>query len=187
MTGEPPTSDLVAGSATESPGALLRRYSAFVYEEAELLDSMDFDRWLDLFDEDSIYWLPVDPAATSPLDTLNLVYDDRARLADRVSRFRSGFSFSETPASRTSHLLANLRLVGAEEAARTTTERPLQLGEVVLAGRGTIARLRRSAVDTFHARLSWVLRPAPGSFTIVMKRIDLLQSQEPLPLLTFLL
>jgi len=176
--------------AARPPGGeadLLRRCSSFVYEEAELLDTMDLDRWLELFDADSIYWLPVDPSVTSPLDTLNLVYDDRARLGDRVARFRSGFSFSETPESQTSHLLSNLRLVDADVVTRTLSSRPLDSGEVALAGRGTIARLRRGTCDTLHARISWVLRPANLSFTIVMKRVDLLQSQEPLPLLTFLL
>lgn len=181
--------DLDHGAAVPSgwEADLLRRCSAFVYEEAELLDTVDLDRWLGCFDADSIYWLPIDPSVTSPLDTLNLVYDDRARLGDRVARFRSGFSFSETPESQTSHILANLRLVDADDAARTISSRPLQSGEVALVGRGTIARLRRGACDTLHARMSWVLRPAGATFTILIKRVDLLQSREPLPLLTFLM
>jgi hypothetical protein len=38
-----------------------------------------------------------------------------------------------------------------------------------------------------HARVTWVLRAEGDSFSIVMKRIDLLNAGEPLPVLAVLL
>jgi len=48
-------------------------------------------------------------------------------------------------------------------------------------------RARQETVDEFHARIMWILRETGDSFGIVMKRIDLLSAQHPLPVLTFLL
>ena len=168
-------------------GDLLGRCSQFVYQEAELLDRLEFDQWLDLFDEESVYWLPIDVTTSSPLDSLNLIYDDRPRLRDRLARLQSGFAFSEAPASQTSHMLSNLRLVTADEYAHSVDDRGLPDDDVALAGRAAIARLRHGSCDLYHARTVWVLRPAGGTFKIRMKRIDLLNAREPLPLLTFLL
>ena len=33
----------------------------FVYHEAELLDTGNFDAWLDLFTTDGVYWMPLEP------------------------------------------------------------------------------------------------------------------------------
>jgi benzoate/toluate 1,2-dioxygenase subunit beta len=169
------------------PGDLLGRCSQFVYEEAELLDRMEFDQWLDLFDEESVYWFPIDTTTSSPLDSLNLIYDDRPRLCDRLARLQSGFAFSEAPASQTSHMLSNLRLVTADEYARSVDDRGLPDGDLALAGRAAIARVRQGTCDVYYARTVWALRPAGVNLKIRMKRIDLLNAQEPLPLLTFLL
>ena len=48
-------------------------------------------------------------------------------------------------------------------------------------------RARQETVDEFRARIMWILRETGDSFGIVMKRIDLLSAQHPLPVLTFLL
>jgi 3-phenylpropionate/cinnamic acid dioxygenase small subunit len=32
----------------------------FVYHEARLLDQRDFLKWVDLFTEDAIYWMPLE-------------------------------------------------------------------------------------------------------------------------------
>jgi benzoate/toluate 1,2-dioxygenase subunit beta len=168
-------------------GDLLERCSRFIFEESDLLDANELDRWLELFDQTSVYWLPVDVAGTEPLDTLNLIYDDRNRLGDRVARLQTGFAFSEVPESRTSHLVSNLRLLGASELVASAYGPGLAEGDVAVAGRGTIARLRLGACETFHVRLVWVLHPVGPTFTIRVKRVDLLTAAEPLPLLTFLL
>jgi benzoate/toluate 1,2-dioxygenase subunit beta len=174
-------------TATYRSDGLLAQCSRFIYEEAELLDSMKLEAWLDIFDETAIYWLPIDSTKTSPVDTLNLIYDDRLRLVDRVSRLRSGHAFSEVPESRTSHMIANLRLLEETEFAASVHSEGLVEEEIAVAGRGTVARLRLGTCRLFHLRTAWVLRPDGDSFKIRMKRIDLLDAQEPLPLLTFLL
>lgn len=166
---------------------ILEQCAQFVYTEAELLDSLDLDAWLALFDDPCTYWLPMQAGQNDAADHLNLIYDDRARLEDRVSRLRSGFSFAEEPGSRTSHLISNVRVLPSAETALVVGEVPVLGADVGLSARSMIARARGGSVEQFHARLTWLLRPADSTFRIVVKRVDLLNASDPMSLLTFLL
>ncbi|HVW41701.1 MAG TPA: aromatic-ring-hydroxylating dioxygenase subunit beta [Amycolatopsis sp.] len=165
---------------------LTARCARFVYAEAELLDERRLDEWTNLFAEDALYWLPMNPEQADPGDGLNLVLDDLPRLRDRVSRLTSGLAFSEEPHSRTSHLIGNVRLLPGEQAGRLAG-RPVAGGEHVVAARCVVGRSRRGTTETFHARTVWILRPTGDDFVIVVKRVDLLNAADPLPVLTFLL
>jgi benzoate/toluate 1,2-dioxygenase beta subunit len=167
--------------------AVVSRSTEFLFDEAELLDARRLDEWASLFSDDAVYWLPMDPDQAAPGDGLNIIYDDRPRLLDRVSRLNSGLAFSDEPHSATSHTLSPVRLLDGQRAQDAAGGRVLLPGEYAVAARCVIGRARQGRVDTFHARIRWVLRAAEGSLLIVMKRIDLLNAQDPLPVLTFLL
>jgi benzoate/toluate 1,2-dioxygenase beta subunit len=167
--------------------ALTHRCTEFVLGEADLLDSRRLDEWTRLFAPDAVYWLPMDPAQALPGDGLNIIFDDRPRLLDRVSRLQSGLAFSDEPHSSTSHLLSAVRVLRAEQASAAIGARPLAPGEHVAVARTVIGRARQGRTDTFHARTAWILRDSGESLEIVMKRVDLLNAQDPLPVLTFLL
>jgi 3-phenylpropionate/cinnamic acid dioxygenase small subunit len=104
-----------------------------------------------------------------------------------VSRLGSGQAFSDEPHSVTSHTLSPVRLLDGQRARGSFGGRALLPGEHAVTARCVIGRSRLGRVDTFHARIRWVLREAGDSMLIVMKRIDLLNAQDPLPVLTFLL
>jgi benzoate/toluate 1,2-dioxygenase subunit beta len=163
------------------------RYTEFLLDEAELLDARRLEEWTTLFADDAVYWLPMDPDQDTPGDGLNIVYDDRLRLLDRVSRLNSGLAFSDEPHSVTSHTLSPVRLLTGQRAEQAAGGRVLPPGEHAVAARCVIGRGRQGRIDTFHARVRWVLRDRGDSLLIVMKRIDLLNAQDPLPVLTFLL
>jgi benzoate/toluate 1,2-dioxygenase subunit beta len=163
------------------------RMTEFLLEEADLLDGRRLEEWTSLFADDAVYWLPIDPSQVAPGDGLNIVYDDRPRLLDRVSRLNSGLAFSDEPNSATSHTLSPVRLLDGQRAREAVGGRALLPGEHAVAARCVIGRTRPGRVDTFHARIRWVLREAGDSMLIVLKRVDLLNAQDPLPVLTFLL
>ena len=166
---------------------VLRRCERFVYDEAELLDGGDFESWLELFSADAVYWLPVDTTRHEPRGGLNIIYDDRRRLEDRIRRLRSGFSHTEDPPSRTSHLIGNVRCIGVDEATTVVSWVPLDDDDVVVGARMIGARIRREHTDVFHGRVVWVLRRAGSRFAIRVKRVDLLDADRPLPVLTSVL
>jgi benzoate/toluate 1,2-dioxygenase subunit beta len=159
----------------------------FLLEEADLLDARRLPEWTRLFADDAVYWLPMDPDQVAPGDGLNIIYDDRPRLLDRVSRLGSGLAFSDEPHSATSHTLSPLRVLAGDQARQAAGGRPLLPGEHAVTARCVVGRARQGRIDTFHARVRWVLRDRGDSLLIVMKRIDLLNAQDPLPVLTFLL
>jgi benzoate/toluate 1,2-dioxygenase beta subunit len=173
--------------AADDEQGVASRYTDFLLDEAELLDARRIDEWTSLFADDAVYWLPMDPDQVSPGDGLNLIYDDRPRLLDRVSRLTSGLAFSDEPHSATSHTLSPVRLLDGPAAQQAAGGRVLLPGERAVAARCVIGRVRPGRTDTFHARVRWVLRDNGDALLIVMKRIDLLNAQHPLPVLTFLL
>jgi 3-phenylpropionate/cinnamic acid dioxygenase small subunit len=166
---------------------VVSRYADFLLDEAELLDARRLEEWTSLFADDAVYWLPMDPGQVTPGDGLNIIYDDRPRLLDRVSRLGSGLAFSDEPHSATSHTLSPVRLLDGQRAQEAAGGRGLLPGEHAVTARCVIGRARQGRTDTFHARIRWVLRERGDALLIVMKRIDLLNAQDPLPVLTFLL
>jgi benzoate/toluate 1,2-dioxygenase beta subunit len=172
---------------TDSERTVLTACTEFLLDEAELLDARRLQEWAALFAPDAVYWLPMDSGQLTPGDGLNIIYDDRPRLLDRVSRLDSGLAFSDEPHSATSHTLSPVRLLSGDRAQEAAGGRVLRAGEHAVTARCVIGRARQGRVDTFHARVRWVLREAGDSLLIVMKRVDLLNAAEPLPVLTFLL
>ena len=89
----------------------------FLYAEADLLDAWLFQDWLGLMAPDVHYWAPVrenrlaremdremyPPGSAAHFD------EDRAMLAERVNRLYTNMAWSETPPSRTRHLISNVR------------------------------------------------------------------------------
>ncbi|HEV2956811.1 MAG TPA: aromatic-ring-hydroxylating dioxygenase subunit beta [Xanthobacteraceae bacterium] len=76
--------------------------------EARLLDQLRYEDWLALYTAQCIYWVPSTPDAGDPRREIAVMFDDRRRLEDRIFRLRTGFAWSQAPASRTVRLIANV-------------------------------------------------------------------------------
>jgi len=91
----------------------------FYYEEAALLDRHLYDPWVDLFTDDTHYFMPIrrtmsrrelDKEFTRPGE-LAFFDDTKQVLAARARKLNSGTSWSEDPPSRTRHLISNVRVL----------------------------------------------------------------------------
>lgn len=114
--------DNVAGTAAgpvSSPvvdAELGYRMQQFYFLEAELLDDGRFSDWLEVFDEDLVYWAPLRTnrlrrqAALSISGPQDAAYFDETKesLAWRIRRYDSGMAWAEDPPSRTNHLISNI-------------------------------------------------------------------------------
>ena len=76
--------------------------------EARLLDQLRYEDWLALYTAHCIYWVPSTPNAGDPRREIAVMFDDRRRLEDRIFRLRTGFAWSQAPASRTVRLITNV-------------------------------------------------------------------------------
>ena len=100
----------------------------FYIEEAWLLDERRLREWLDLFTEDTFYFMPrrlnvhrneLDRELSSEGD-LAIFEDDKTWLTMRVDRLESGMAWAEDPPSRTRHLVGNLVVEPTLDAHVTT-------------------------------------------------------------------
>lgn len=81
-----------------------------VAREALYLDRARWDEWLELYDEEAVFWVPAwidETTQTGDPDTaMSLIYHKgRASLADRIWRIKSSMSLASTPPLRTAHVV----------------------------------------------------------------------------------
>jgi 3-phenylpropionate/cinnamic acid dioxygenase small subunit len=147
----------------------------FIYTEAQLMDEHRYDEWLALWADDALYWVPTGRDEVDPKREISLIYDDRTRLQVRISRLKSGFAHAQEPRSRMRRIVSNVVI---EEAGN---------GEIVVASNFMLAELRRGKQDIFAGRTIHRLRPHENSFKIVSKKVLLVNNDEPIDNLTFLI
>jgi|ERR1700688_2869684 benzoate/toluate 1,2-dioxygenase subunit beta len=152
---------------------LRRRVEEFLYQEAKLIDEHRYEEWLALWSEDALYWVPCNSDDADPMRQAMIIYDNRARLEERVYRLTSGAAWAQQPQSRTRRLISNVEV--REDS-----------GGYAVESNCIIAELRRSRQDIFAARLLHTLRPIGDSFRIALKKVLLLNNDEPIDNLTFL-
>ena len=85
-----------------------------IYLEAELLDTMQWQAWLDLFHPEGRYWMPLEWQQQDPVLQPSLMYEDLLLLKVRVERLSGERTFSQKPKSRCHHLLQAPRIVACD-------------------------------------------------------------------------
>lgn len=148
----------------------------FVYQEARLADEARYDEWLALWADGAVlYWVPPSED-TDPAREVSLIYDDRARLEQRVARWTSGFAWSQDPASRTIRVLGNIEAELGDE------------GDVHVRCNVITAVSRNQETSTLASRTGYRLRPTvEDGLRMVEKRVVLLDPQAPVGNVTFVL
>jgi 3-phenylpropionate/cinnamic acid dioxygenase small subunit len=152
----------------------VREVEQFLYFEASLLDSRRYDEWLDLFTEDASYWLPSGDPEADPQSSPSLIFDDRRALGQRATRLLHPSAHSQTPPSRTSRVIGNVRLeeIGADETRVHST-----FG---------LFESRLGVQRVFGGRAEHLLRRVDGTWRIASKKVDLINSDGFLNNLTFM-
>jgi 3-phenylpropionate/cinnamic acid dioxygenase small subunit len=166
-------------NAADAPAAIATllleaEIARFFSAEAELLDERRFDEWLDLLHEDIRYWMPI--ARNVRFDRPELEYTSERRdanwfdegkdtLRKRVQQLQGGDHWAEEPRSRTTHLVANVRV--AETAGPDVTAK----------SRFVICAYRlEHDVDLFVGKRVDVLRREEGGLKVLRRAIYLDQS-----------
>ena len=152
-----------------------RAVERFLYREARLMDENAYAEWLALWAEDAVYWIPCGGGAGDPMRQVSTVYDDRKRLEARIKRLLSGKAHAQAPPSRLRRVVSNIEIEEAEDGAITTYSN-FVLGEV-----------RRGKQDIFIGRATHQLRPVTADFKIFFKKVVLVNGDEYIDNLTFLI
>ena len=118
--------------------ALKNEIEAFLFEEAELLDTWRLHEWLDLFSGEARYLVPAtDLPDGDPSNDLFLVQDDRFLLEQRVNSLLTRAAHAEYPHSSTRRLVTNVR-AGLNEG-----------GHVSVSANFAVYRSRNGVFDTY--------------------------------------
>ncbi len=105
---------------TQELSEMLRQHQVeqFYFRESALLDGREYQAWVDLFTDDTHYFMPIRRTrSTKELDReftkpgeMAFFDDTKALLDGRIMKLATGRSWSEDPPSRTRHLITNVRV-----------------------------------------------------------------------------
>jgi ethylbenzene dioxygenase subunit beta len=150
----------------------LRAVEEFLIHEADLLDERRFEDWAALFTDDGIYWVPAVPGQDNPFDTISIFYDDREGRDVRIRRLRHPKNLVEEAPTRTLHVVQNVRAEAVEG------------GELDVRSRLLMLEYRNGVQRLYGARCRHRLRRRAGAFAIAHKRVDLLNCDGFLPMMS---
>ncbi|WP_029005257.1 aromatic-ring-hydroxylating dioxygenase subunit beta [Azorhizobium doebereinerae] len=160
--------------AAAEPAALHHQVAQFLYLEARLADTHDYDGWEALWTDDAIYWVPANGDDTDPEKEMSVLYDNRSRIGVRIRQLKTGRRHTQTPRSELARVISNIEVAevrGSEVDVRAN----VLIYEDNLRG------------DTlWAARNVYRLRMVDGAFRLVRKKIALVNNNKPIYTLSFL-
>jgi 3-phenylpropionate/cinnamic acid dioxygenase small subunit len=137
----------------------------FLFHEARLLDTQQYEAWLELFTDDATYWVPLEKDQASPLDASSIIHDDKALLELRVKQARHPRAHARSPLARTVHQVGNVMVLSEEN------------GEIKVASTLTLVEFRSEKQRVWGALVEHRLRREGESFRIAHKRVELVNSE----------
>lgn len=151
----------------------------FLYREADLIDTRQFDEWLTLFSDDLHYRMPLvqnlavkdisKEYLTQPLD-VSWFDEGKETLTIRVRQIQTGVHWAEEPLSRTTHFVSNVRIVDV-------TPEGADPQEVTVRSKILVYRNRNEdEEDKVFGSREDVLRRTGGSWAICKRTIYINQS-----------
>lgn len=147
----------------------------FIYREARLIDEHCYDEWLSLWADQGIYWVPCNGSDIDPTREVSFIYDDRARLGNRVDRLKSGLAYAQRPKSLLRRVVSNFEIEAGES------------DEITVRSNFILIELRRHVQNIWAGTTIHKLRRDNGGFKIAMKKVVLLNNDEEIPPMGFLI
>ena len=151
-----------------------RLFEDFLFREARLMDTHQFEEWLSLWTEDAVYWLPCNEEDVDPTRELSIVYEGYDGLKDRMKRLSGKFAHAQSPKSRLTRVLSNIEVESAMSDTITGFSTFI-LGDV---------RLNRQTV--WFGRNHHTLVRTPEGLKMQRKKVVILNNDTPMRNLTFL-
>ncbi|WP_239018208.1 aromatic-ring-hydroxylating dioxygenase subunit beta [Sphingomonas flavalba] len=158
----------MSATATMSPADILAAVTAFLFEEAALLDQRRWFDWLELFTPDGMYWAPLRPDQPDPINHVSLFYEDAMMREVRARRLEEKRAWSQQPQVHAARIVGNIRLGTATVPGETVVHSTFLMAESRLS-------LPQRLLSGFYTHR---LLPRGDGFAIVEKRIDLIDSEE---------
>jgi benzoate/toluate 1,2-dioxygenase beta subunit len=147
----------------------------FLHHEARLMDENRYREWAALWTEDAIYWVPCNNDDLDPNREVSLIYDNRPRLDDRIERLESGTVLAQDPKPRMRRVISNIDI---EEASGA---------EIKVASNFVLVQARGGSQYLWAGRSEYRLRRDNDRLKIAFKKVMLVNSDQEMPVLQFLI
>ena len=97
----------------------------FLYAEVDLIDNRQFKEWLDLLEEDIVYFMPIrrnvkfgqhaERENTVSGQGISWFDEDKWTLNKRVEQILTGVHYAEEPLSRVCHMISNVQILAVRD------------------------------------------------------------------------
>ena len=145
-----------------------REVEQLLYLQAELLDGKHWQAWIELFDQQGVYWMPVTPEQLEWEGSPSIFAEDKLMMEIRKGRVSHPNAWSQAPLWETNHVVSQVVLESVSG------------GEVHVRSRFHMMELRRDTVRHFGGSYHHTLvRSADGVLRIRLQRVDLFNGQAP--------
>jgi 3-phenylpropionate/cinnamic acid dioxygenase small subunit len=144
---------------------LQHQIEQFLYRQSELLDTRQWQAWIDLFADDGVYWMPADPAHKHWDGVPSIFAEDKNLMSVRMKRVLHPDAWSQRPLWGTSHVISNV------------TIEKLDGIDVHVRSRFHMMELRRDDVRHFAGAYRHHLRKTDDGFRIQLQRVDMTNAQ----------
>jgi 3-phenylpropionate/cinnamic acid dioxygenase small subunit len=152
----------------------------FLYQEARLADEGDYDAWEALWTDDALYWVPVGGEGADPQQHMSVIYDNRNRISTRLKQLRTGKRYAQAPASNLRRLLSNIEFLGGRQNPDDGVDLEVGANFLVIESRSRGMRL-------WGGRATYRLRRRGDDILLAYKKVVLVDNDQPLPTLGFLI
>jgi len=159
----------------EPSAALLGEVTRFIYREARYQDEHELEAWESLWTDDGVYWVPANGQGNDPEHEMSILYDNRSRIALRVSQLRTGRRHSQSPPSRLCRVVSNIE---AEQSAE---------GEIRARSNALVYEHNVRGETVWACRNEYTLRRENGALKMARKKVFIVNNETPLFTLSFLI
>ncbi len=152
----------------------------FLYQESRLADEGDYDAWEALWADDALYWVPIDGEGGDPGRQMSVIYDNRRRISTRLKQLRTGKRYAQAPPSNLRRLLSNIEFLGGRSNPDGGTDLEVAANFFAIESRARGNRL-------WGGRITYRLRHDADGLRLAYKKVVLVDNDQPLPTLGFLI
>ena len=138
----------------------------FLYRQSELLDTKQWQEWIDLFTPDGIYLMPPDSSYKTWEGQPAIFAEDKNLMTVRKLRVLHPDAWSQRPLWGTNHVVSNVSIKKIHKN-----------GDVEATSRFHMMELRRDDVRHFAGRYFHKLKRTKKGYAIQLQRVDMTNAQ----------
>jgi len=138
----------------------------FLYKQAELLDTRQWQKWIDLFTDDGVYWMPPDASYKTWEGQPAIFAEDKNLMTVRMNRVLHPDAWSQKPLWGTNHIVSNVVI-----------DKKSSKENIFVKSRFHMMELRRDDVRHFAGSYLHQLVKVKSGYRIKLQRVDMTNAQ----------